>query len=162
MKKFIIQFVTLILIIGGSLYLTFNQTGFNLPMSGSATMQEKKINIDGTVLTVKVADTQATRTQGLSGVDSLPGDQGMLFVFPSPNQYRFWMKGMKFSIDMIFIRQGKVVDTLTDLPQPLPGQSDQDLPIYEPVVPVDSVLEVNAGFVSSHSIKDGDKINLVS
>ncbi len=162
MKKFLIQFVTLILIIVGSIYFTFNQSGFSLPLNGSTSMQEKRIEIDGTSLNVKIADTQAERTQGLSGLDSLPQDEGMLFVFSSPSQYRFWMKDMKFSIDMIFIRQGKVVDILSNIPQPLPGQTDQELPIYEPVVPVDSVLEVNAGFIAAHNVKVGDKIDLVS
>ena len=41
--------------------------------------------------------------QGLSGKSQLAQDQGMLFVFAQPGKYYFWMKGMNFSIDIIWI-----------------------------------------------------------
>jgi uncharacterized membrane protein (UPF0127 family) len=57
----------------------------------------------------EVADTAASREQGLSGRKGLSDDEGMLFVFDTPGRYGFWMKDMLFSIDMVWINQDGVV-----------------------------------------------------
>ena len=110
--------------------------------------------IDGrTNVTVKVADSPKKQARGLSIVDRLADDEGMLFVFPQPSDYGFWMKGMTFPIDIIWLKDGKIVDIMVDLPP----QSDVDgqLPIYRPRVAVTEVLEVPAGFSARHGLKIG-------
>jgi len=98
--------------------------------------------VDLTSLRLEIADTDATRVQGLSGRDSLDSDAGMLFVFDAPSIYPFWMKEMKFPLDMIWIDGGKVVDVATLRP-PVPGELIP--PSHIPVASADLVLEINAG-----------------
>lgn len=157
MKKFSIQAAFLVMIIIGSLYLSFRSDLRQLPIPGSQTSQ-KKIKINDVVIKADVADTPQLRSKGLGGRDSLPLDQSMLFVFPEAKKYQFWMKGVKFPLDMIFIADAKVVDIIKNVPTLTEGVDDSAVPRYQPVIPVDMVLEVNAGFVDTHSIKIGDNV----
>ena len=112
---------------------------------------------DGLRVNVTVADTEATREKGLSGRDPLGPDEGMLFVFQTPLAYGFWMKDMKFPIDIIWIAQGQIVDITTDAAVPVPGQ---ELPVYYPRIPVDHVLEVRAGYAREHGLRTGMPVSV--
>ena len=61
------------------------------------------------VLVAEVADTKASRELGLSGREMLRPNEGMLFVFETPGRYGFWMKDMKFPLDIVWINQNGVV-----------------------------------------------------
>src|SRR5487761_657283 len=93
LNKIIIGFIIILLLFSGYILYQINQTP--LPKS--------KVTIDNHTFMVEVATTSAQQQQGLSGRASLPQNQGMLFIFKTPDRYPFWMKGMKFSLDMIFI-----------------------------------------------------------
>lgn len=169
MKKFWIQVIVLLAVFTGSLYISFNPEVLNVfsgsPISfGSQNVQNttSQIMIKNVVLNIEVADSAEERKTGLGGRESLGGNEGMLFLFPEEKKYRFWMKGMKFSLDFIFLRQGKVVDILRKVPPPEQGQKDETLPIYEPVTTIDMLLEVNAGFVDATGVKVGDTISLIN
>lgn len=101
---------------------------------------------------VEVADTPQTREKGLSGRESLAAGEGMLFIFPAPDTYIFWMKDMKFPIDIIWIRDREIVDIITDVPVPVPNQ---ELSTYFPKFPADKVLEAGAGFAAAHGLRVG-------
>src|SRR5688572_2372443 len=112
---------------------------------------------DGLKVAVTVAANDATREKGLSGKEGLGPDEGMLFLFDRPNTYGFWMKDMKFPIDIIWINDGTVVDITTDATPPVPGE---ELAVYYPRVPVDKVLEVQAGFARTHGLRTGLKAGI--
>jgi uncharacterized membrane protein (UPF0127 family) len=57
----------------------------------------------------EVADTSASRAQGLSGRKGLSADEGMLFVFEHSGKYGFWMKDMLFPIDIVWINEDGIV-----------------------------------------------------
>ncbi len=107
---------------------------------------------DGLKVQVEVASTAQTREKGLSGRDGLEPGQGMLFIFLRPDKYTFWMKDMKFPIDILWIRDSELVDISTDVPVPVPGE---ELPHYFPMTPADKVLEVPAGFARANGLKTG-------
>lgn len=104
---------------------------------------------DATVI-AEIASTPEAQRQGLSGRVSLGDDEGMLFVYSQPGPYQFWMKGMRFPLDVIWLRDGTVVDMVLDAPVPTDVP-----PILTSVSLANSVLEVNAGFVARHNIKIG-------
>lgn len=70
---------------------------------------DAQLRIEGTVVKLEVAKTESARERGLSGRQCLPADQGMLFVFDEPGEYPFWMKDMRFPIDIVWICQDKKV-----------------------------------------------------
>lgn len=99
---------------------------------------------NGRLVRVVVMNSPTGRQQGLSGLAAVP-EQGMLFVFEQPNQHLFWMKDMKFDLDFIWLRDGKVVEIQTHVPAPNPGADIGALPKYGPKVFVNAMLEVPAG-----------------
>lgn len=114
---------------------------------------------DGTVqvgdappIRVTVAATSASRERGLSGRAGLGENEGMLFLFPNAARHSFWMKDMRFPIDILWLENGVLVDLTTDVPVPGDG-----LPLahYSPLTPVSAVLEVPAGYAKRHKLAPG-------
>lgn len=162
MKTFWIQITILCAIIFGALYMGFNQNSYEGLLPNSPMMEQRQIKVGDTLIKVEVADTTAKRSRGLSGRESLEPDSGMLFIFSELKKYQFWMKGMKFPIDMVFISNGKVVDILQNVPPPVPNTADKDLPTYQSVTEMDMMLEIPAGYVQSRNIKIGDTVYLIA
>lgn len=98
------------------------------------------LQIGGKTLLVEVMNTDVLRMQGLSGREALPKGSGMLFVFDNPDTYGFWMKDMKFAIDIIWLNDAKeVIDIARNVqPNTFPHA-------FYPPVPVKYVLETNPG-----------------
>ena len=71
----------------------------------------------GTIV-AEVADTQESQERGLSGRNSIEEGRGMLFVFPYPGHYGFWMKDMNFPIDMIWINASGTVVYMVENARP--------------------------------------------
>lgn len=115
--------------------------------------------IKDTEVKLSVADTPKGQQKGLSGRKSLASDRGMLFVFKTPDYYSFWMKGMKFPIDIIYLRGEKVVTIYKNI-QPPKSANDTSLPVYTPEEPSDKVIEVNANFSDKHGLKKGDSVSI--
>ncbi len=105
---------------------------------------------------VYVADTDAERELGLSGRERLAPDEGMLFVFPIEGKFSFWMKDMKFPIDILWLSNDGTVIYIEEnvSPDSYPEQfaPKSGLARY--------VLELPAGFASAHEIGVGDKAEL--
>jgi uncharacterized membrane protein (UPF0127 family) len=103
---------------------------------------EAWVSIRGTRVAVELARTRADQVQGLSDRPELAWGRGMLFQYPTASFQRFWMKRMHFAIDMVWIRDGRLVDITHRAPPAPPGARDSELPTYGPRELVDSVLEV--------------------
>jgi len=117
------------------------------------------VKIGKNVFYVTMADTIEKRTEGLSKKDNLAQDEGMLFLFDKESNYGFWMKGVKFPIDIIWIKDNKVVD-LSENIQPEVGKPDSELKIYNPHEPVNKVLELKAGTVKKYGFRSGDSVEV--
>lgn len=111
-------------------------------------------------LDVEIADTNEKRNKGLGYRASLATNSGMLFIHTPTKKYTYWMKGMQFPIDIIWILNDKIVDILPNVPPPIEGQTDETLERYSSTVDINRVLETNAGFVITHDIQAGDRIVL--
>ena len=121
-------------------------------------VNKKEIVIGSEKLLVEVADTPEAWAKGLGGREQLAENEGMIFVFPNANFYSFWMKGMKFGLDFIWIKGDKIIDiTQNVLP---PKDAFDQLPIYQPKQIIDKVLEVNAGWVERHRVTIGDNVKM--
>src|SRR3989344_8378009 len=68
-----------------------------------------RVKVGDTVFLVDIADAPEERAQGLAGRPSLRSDQAMLFIFDRQHLYGFWMKGMIFPIDIIWIKDNQVI-----------------------------------------------------
>lgn len=54
---------------------------------------------------VQLADTPDLRARGLSGVPRLASSTGMLFVFDESAPREFWMKEMRFPLDVVWMNE---------------------------------------------------------
>ncbi len=116
-----------------------------------------RIKIHDHIFTVEIAASAKEKERGLGYRDSLAPDHSMLFPYDHKDQYQFWMKGMRFPLDFIWIDGRRIVDITTNVPAPI-GDA---LPIYRPKVPVDKILELNAGTVEKIGIAIGDTIEIL-
>ena len=121
-------------------------------------MKQALVTIGQREFRVDVADSVFTRERGLSGRAALAPDAGMLFVFRLPWKYSFWMRGMQFPIDIVWIRKGRVVDITENAQPPQPGGSFLSLSRLKPRLAAGMALEINAGAAREAGIKDGDKV----
>ena len=124
----------------------------NVPFTqhGSLTMSR-----DGVVfreINIEIADTDSSRTRGLMQRDKLPADSGMLFIFESETQQGFWMANTRLALDLIFIRTDGSVQSISKYVQPM------SLDSVLSDGPAQYVLEVEAGYVDSVGLTEGDLI----
>jgi uncharacterized membrane protein (UPF0127 family) len=116
------------------------------------------VTINNQKFKVAVATTPQEQEQGLSGVPKLNDDQGMIFLFDKSAEQAFWMKGMKFPLDLIYIQNDKIVTIVKNAPTPEPGVVS---PVtYIPSAPVNKVLEINAGLADKYQFKEGDTVKV--
>lgn len=115
-----------------------------------------KVEIGGQTFKVEVVKDSWELEKGLGGRKSLAENRGMLFIFPKEDYYQFWMKGMNFSIDIIWINQGKIVDIKEKAPIPTTHLLDS----YRPESPAKYVLEINAGLSEKYGFKVGDEVKM--
>jgi hypothetical protein len=94
---------------------------------------------------------------GLSMRPSLASDAGMLFIFTTPQSPTFWMKGMKFPLDFVWLKNNIVVDINKNIPAPT---NILDFELIKPNQQSDMVLEVNAGTIEKMKINTGDRIEI--
>ncbi len=119
---------------------------------------DAKIKIASSEINVQLAKTPEEKSKGLSGKNKLAGNEGMLFSFPQKTYPIFWMKDMKFNIDLLWINDDKVLGIEKNMPAPLAGTEDKDLLIYSSAEPVNRVLEINGGLVDQYGLKVGDSL----
>ena len=117
------------------------------------------VRVGEATFTVEVAEKVEARTQGLSGRASLPPGGGMLFIFEDTRVHTFWMKGMMFPLDLVWIGEQCMVESITpNALAPASEQSDSDLPRFRSPQPVRYVLEINAGEAAAANIQVGDSV----
>lgn len=123
----------------------------------SALCRDDRVELRGpwgqAAFTVEVADTDATRAQGLMHRPSMPRFSGMLFVFePPPGPASFWMENTLIPLDMLFLdetgRVGHIHHEARPLDRtPIPGGSNV---LY--------VLEINGGMARRLGISEGSEL----
>ena len=101
---------------------------------------------------IEIADTEYETQTGLMYRDGMEDNQGMLFVFDKPAYHSFYMKNTKFSIDIIFIDADLRIASFKERAKPL------DEAGLNSEVPVQYVLEVNAGLSEQWQLEIGDRI----
>jgi hypothetical protein len=159
-----ILYFTLLAII---LTLYFSWTYFNSHREKNIEYQMVNISLFSNnteySLNVAVADNQIKQMTGLMGVERLPYDAGMLFVY---NDYRdtndgFWMYNTLIPLDIAFIdSNNKIVDIKTMEPCPHNSWREADkCPITYSNREYIKALEVNQGLFEKLSVKIGDTIS---
>ena len=123
----------------------------------AAGYQKVNVTINGFTLVADVAVTQDQKRTGLDIRDSMAENQGMLFPFTDESNYGFWMKGMKFPLDIFWLDAGKkVVHVERNLPPC--GGIDLMCPLHDPPEKAMYVLETTADFSARHNVTVGTPV----
>lgn len=154
MKRFYISIFILGLIVISAAAVLVYRYEFN-----SSGVYQARLIINNKEFSVEIADTSVKQAQGLSGRQSLATNQGMLFIFERPGIYGFWMKDMKFPIDIIWIKNNRIIGFEKNIPSP--ASQDMKLPVYYPVSEADRVLEVVAGTADKYKFMVGDEVKVL-
>jgi hypothetical protein len=127
-----------------------------LRVPDASALQRGEVVIDGLVtITVEVVRTAQEQARGLGGRSSLPKGGGMLFPFDAAKPRVFWMKGMLIPIDILWIREGKLVAIDANVAPPRLHEAPA---VVSQVA--DMVLEVPAGFAQEMGVKVGQMVRV--
>jgi uncharacterized membrane protein (UPF0127 family) len=99
----------------------------------------------------EVADRPASRAKGLMYRESLPDNQGMLFVFDTPSRQCMWMKNTPLPLSVAFIKADGLIANIAQM-QP------QTETIHCATEDVLYALEMTQGWFWSRAIKPGDSV----
>lgn len=100
-------------------------------------------------LDVQVASTPEDIRRGLSGIRSLPGNTGMLFVLPSAGPAYFWMRGTHVPLDIALLDANMRVRSIHTM-EPATGEARDS-------GPVKYAVETNAGWFRRNGVRVGDQ-----
>ena len=114
----------------------------------------------GQKITVWVAKTPERLYKGLGDKKSLTENHGMLLVFGKMGKHGIVMRDMEFSIDIIWLNNGEVVDIAPNVPIE-PEVSDADLKRYYPRKEANAVLELPAGWAERNGVEIGDRLKII-
>lgn len=120
---------------------------------GELTITKQKVDTLITKLDIEFAETEYETQTGLMYRDKMANNQGMLFIFPDERMHSFYMKNTEIPLDIIYIKSDLTIASFQENAQPMneTGLSSQ--------VPVQYVLEVNAGLAQKWLLEVGDKIS---
>jgi uncharacterized membrane protein (UPF0127 family) len=119
-----------------------------------------KVTVNGFEVRADIALTGEQQGKGLDIKNNLTENQGMFFVFQQPDRYGFWMKGMKFPIDIIWLdRNGTVTHIEHSLKPCPPANSNLVCPTYFPEKDSLYVLETVPGFSMKHNVRLGTHVS---
>ncbi|PHQ29539.1 DUF192 domain-containing protein [Leeuwenhoekiella nanhaiensis] len=104
-------------------------------------------------LSIELAETAYEIETGLMYRESMEPNQGMLFIFEDERPHNFYMKNTYIPLDLFFITKDQKIATIIKNAKPL---DESSLPSE---VPVQYVLEVNAGAAAQWNIQEGDSIS---
>lgn len=116
-----------------------------------------KVTVEGFVLNADIPVSNELMAKGLAVKNQLKENEAMLFVFDDPAEHSFWMKDMKFPIDIIWLNSdGKVVHIEKNLQ---PCVSVLICTSYSPNIDSQYVLETASNFTQRHNISVGTDID---
>jgi uncharacterized protein len=114
--------------------------------------EPKTVSLGDKQFNLEIANTRSEREHGLSGRKSLCQDCAMLFVFDKRDVYSFWMKGMRFDLDMLWIDGTKIVQ----IDKYISYLADKK-EVRRSKIAIDRLLEINAGESDRLGLKEGDE-----
>jgi uncharacterized membrane protein (UPF0127 family) len=119
--------------------------------------KQVNVTIGGVDLVADIAETGDQRSRGLSVRDTLTEDEAMLFVFSEAREHSFWMKNMKFPIDIIWISEFHEVTHIEHSLEPcIPDEFCQT---HKPDRNSLYVLETVSGFAQKYNVTENNYVD---
>lgn len=122
------------------------------PSTSTKPSSFKKIIVGKTPLRVEVVDTLEKQERGLMFRQSMPENEGMLFVYKEPQEMSFWMRNTFIPLDIVFVGADGIILNIHQA-RPL----DESV-LYPSAGSAKYVIETNQGWFSRHGIRPGDRV----
>jgi len=103
------------------------------------------------VIRAEVANTFETRARGLMYRESLGPNQGMLFVFTSPERHCMWMKNTSLPLSVAFTDEGGEVVSISEM---VPHTENSHCAAR----PARFALEMSKGWFAQKGIRAGARL----
>jgi uncharacterized protein len=132
--------------------ISFAMHGHGQKMLATETLSFINAKGEQSPFTVEQAVTPKEQEMGLMYRRRLAPDMGMLFVFQKPQIADFWMKNTILPLDMVFIRENGIVDSIAENAVPY------SLTNIFSAGPVIATLEVPAGTAVRLDLQPNDKV----
>jgi uncharacterized membrane protein (UPF0127 family) len=115
--------------------------------------RDGNVVINNHIIFVEQAKNSDEFEKGLAGRPCIPENQGMFFAFSKDDHYPFWMKGMKFPIDIVWITSGHSVAAIEvdESPSTYPDK-------FVNKIPAQYVLELKANLTTQLDLKLGSSV----
>jgi len=111
----------------------------------------EKISIGNNIFYSEIVRDADKMQGGLGGRSSLCQSCAILFQFSTAGKYTFWMKDMRFPLDIIWVSNGRIVYLEKNVSEKFSG-------IMVTPVDADWVIEINSGVSDKLGIKIGDSV----
>jgi len=130
-----------------------------------ASAPEVLLQVAGQFIGLEVAQTPEQQAKGLMYRPALASERGLLFTFDPPQIVTFFMKNVLIPLDIIFLRDGQVLEIAANVP---PCKAEP-CPLYFPTVesaqgnestPVAQVIELRGGRAAELGLQAGDVLSL--
>ena len=158
-KKNILSIFIIIVFCVFVYFLLNNGVSNNISEGISTKKQVEVVNyikIGDKIVKIERATTREEQEKGLSMRESIADGEGMLFIFPNPDKYSFWMKDMNFPIDIVWIDEILRVVYIEKNAQPSSYPNT-----FMPTEKAMYVLEVISGFSEKNNLKVGNKVEFL-
>ena len=120
-----------------------------------STDPKRKMKEEFTTLPLRLEIPKSTLDfkQGLMFRESLDTDSGMLFVFDNIAQQSFHMTETRIPLDIAFIREDGVIESIKQL------EPNNPVPVYSEGV-IETAIEVNRGWFAENNVEVGDQLEI--
>ncbi|MCA1991446.1 MAG: DUF192 domain-containing protein [Coleofasciculus sp. S288] len=134
--------------------------GYQIKLSADTSFKAKTAILsyeNRQVATLEVKATPKEQAMGLQGQDNLPSSSGILFPVQPPKLVQVWMYNVKFPIDIIFLKDGKIQGIIESAP---PCSIQERCTIYRSQGAVDTVIELPAGTAKTFNLQAGTQLEV--
>jgi|GEM_PF-3034046 len=114
------------------------------------------VSVKGMNIRAELAVSDSKLKEGLSNKQSMSEGEGKLFAPGTLGAYSVWNKDLLIPLDVIWIKNNRVVGLFRGLPV----YEDGDKYVSTPSKESNFVLEINAGLIDKYKVKLGDKVNI--
>lgn len=125
-----------------------------------AALKTAEITVGDVPVIAELALSLDEQSLGLGYRNGLEPGRGMLFVFQEPSELGFWMKGMRFCLDIIWIAQGEIVGAVENACPDPEGTEDADRATFRSEEPVSHVLAMPAGWLAENALGAGTAVEI--
>lgn len=165
-RNLILLLATVSLVILLGLFYKYTNTRKEVPFvttnlkSLSREWKKIEVKIGDKNYDIFVTENDTDKKNGLAIFDDIKENEGMLFEFEQEDYHTFWMRGMKFDIDIIFLDGEKKVIQIFENVQKDSYKSEEDYKLYTSKLKSKYVIEIKSGEVKKNNLKIGDVIKL--